>query len=116
METLTEGFNYLRRYLAYSGRIVIVVTLLAAIGAVTVVWTQLRSGRVEPYGLLSVLFVVAYLSFVVISGGDWMEGGRFLVPILPEAMMLIPLGFIRFPRYRVFPNRSYTHPGFPSSS
>jgi hypothetical protein len=28
-------------------------------------------------------FVIAYLGFIVASGGDWMGGGRFFVPIMP---------------------------------
>ncbi len=33
------------------------------------------------------LFVFSYSLFIVLSGGDWMEGGRFLVPMLPIAFL-----------------------------
>jgi len=52
-----------------------------------VIWSQLKTKQINPYILLSVLFVATYASFILFSGGDWMEGGRFLVPLLPVAMM-----------------------------
>lgn len=37
-----------------------------------------------PEGLvLAALVAASYLGFTVVSGGDWMEGGRFLVPAAP---------------------------------
>ncbi len=33
--------------------------------------------------VIIVSFVVATIAFTIFSGGDWMEGGRFIVPILP---------------------------------
>jgi hypothetical protein len=38
---------------------------------------------------LSLVFLFAYVSFIVASGGDWMEGGRFLVPVLPVALAVL---------------------------
>lgn len=35
------------------------------------------------------VYVASHLSFVVLSGGDWMEGGRFLVPIAPVCGVLL---------------------------
>ncbi|MSQ44290.1 MAG: hypothetical protein EXR45_08835 [Chloroflexi bacterium] len=34
------------------------------------------------------VFVAIYILFVLTSGGDWMEGGRFFVPILAPAIIL----------------------------
>lgn len=34
------------------------------------------------------VFVAIYILFVLTSGGDWMEGGRFFVPILAPAIVL----------------------------
>jgi hypothetical protein len=45
--------------------------------------------RVRPFLVLSVTLIFAYLSFIIMSGGDWMEGGRFLVPVLPVAFALL---------------------------
>jgi hypothetical protein len=33
-------------------------------------------------------FVLAQLAFIVAAGGDWMEGGRFLVPMVPAVCAL----------------------------
>jgi hypothetical protein len=39
--------------------------------------------------------LLAYLAFIVLSGGDWMQAGRFLVPVLPVACLLALYGFQR---------------------
>lgn len=36
-------------------------------------------------------FLVAQTAFVLFSGGDWMENGRFLVPIVPLLLLVLPL-------------------------
>lgn len=46
------------------------------------------------------LFVTAYTAFIIFSGGDWMEGGRFLVPLLPFISLLIARSFELFPLNR----------------
>ncbi len=35
------------------------------------------------------VFILVFLSFLVTSGGDWMEGGRLVVPVLPIAAMMV---------------------------
>jgi len=45
--------------------------------------------RPRSFLVLGATFVFAYTSFVIASGGDWMEGGRFLVPVLPVAFALL---------------------------
>jgi hypothetical protein len=83
---LRLGIIYLKQQLIFSLYIkIIAVSIAFSIGYV--VWTQLRTKQVDPYILLSVLFLVTYISFIIFSGGDWMEGGRFLVHLLPIAMI-----------------------------
>ena len=36
-----------------------------------------------------VALVMVYLAFILTAGGDWMEGGRFAVPILPLVYVLL---------------------------
>ncbi|HSC75040.1 MAG TPA: hypothetical protein VLB90_02245 [Pseudomonadales bacterium] len=45
----------------------------------------------SPQTLLALLaiFVIVYTGFIWTAGGDWMQAGRFLVPILPAAAMLL---------------------------
>ncbi|NJO16761.1 MAG: hypothetical protein HC877_13750 [Thioploca sp.] len=48
---------------------------------------QIFRGRVqdprEPALVIILLFFLAQMAFVVAKGDDWMEGGRFFVPVLP---------------------------------
>lgn len=37
---------------------------------------------------LTAVFVIVYTGFIWAAGGDWMQAGRFLVPILPAAALL----------------------------
>jgi hypothetical protein len=43
------------------------------------------------------LFAVALVAFVVLSGGDWMEQGRFLVPLVPFLALMTPAGLRTVP-------------------
>lgn len=52
-------------------------------------WQVFSARRPRPFLVFGATFVFAYLSFAIMSGGDWMEGGRFLVPALPVAMALL---------------------------
>jgi hypothetical protein len=46
-----------------------------------------RRKPMTPAIVVAALFTGAGLSFDVANGGDWMEGGRFLVPIVPTAVV-----------------------------
>jgi len=62
--------------------------LLAMTGAV-VALARFGAGGAKSWPiLLASLFCVAQLGFVVLGGGDWMEAGRFLVPLVPVAAVL----------------------------
>lgn len=39
--------------------------------------------------LLASFVILGYSSFILLSGGDWMQAGRFLVPVLPLAAFLV---------------------------
>ena len=45
-------------------------------------------------GLLLSLYTLAYIAFILLVGGDWMEGSRFIVPVMPAlavlAVVIIP--------------------------
>lgn len=53
----------------------------------------LRSLRVDTATdntiLLASFALLAYCGFILLSGGDWMQAGRFLVPILPLAALIV---------------------------
>jgi hypothetical protein len=86
---LLTGLNYLRRdFIAHVGSTIMFVAV--ALSGFYAAWTLLRAEKLDFYLAFSLLLLAAYLSFVLLSGGDWMEGGRFLVHVLPVAMALVP--------------------------
>ncbi|MGA2261212.1 MAG: hypothetical protein ABSH28_07245 [Acidobacteriota bacterium] len=48
-----------------------------------------RTAASMPRTMFPFLFLASYFMCVAIVGGDWMEGGRFLVPILPVLFVLL---------------------------
>jgi len=65
--------------------------VLSAIPALPFIMTKKPDTKTTFLGLA----VLAQCSFVVFAGGDWMPGGRFLVPIMPVVALLLPLGVHR---------------------
>ena len=55
----------------------------------------------EPISTVVVAFLIAGAAFVVASGGDWMECGRFLVPLAPLAAICVAGELRRFANPRV---------------
>jgi hypothetical protein len=96
---LRFGFLYLKRQITFDlyTQIMSIFTLFS-IGYV--IWSQLKKKVINPYILLSVLFLAAYALFILFSGGDWMEGARFVVPLLPVAMMFPALVLGRLLNHR----------------
>lgn len=41
--------------------------------------------------------LLGYLAFIVLTGGDWMQAGRFVVPVLPLACMLVTYTICQLP-------------------
>ena len=73
------------------------VSLLPFFAIAGTVYLARRLVRDEPEfigGLLLALYAVAYISFIFLVGGDWMEGSRFIVPVIPAlavlAVVIIP--------------------------
>ncbi len=73
------------------------LSLLPFFAIAGVIYVARKIGRDEPEfvgGLLLALFVLVYLGFILIAGGDWMEGSRFIVPVIPAlavlAVMIVP--------------------------
>ena len=81
-ETAALGMRYL---LAHP-----VASSITTIAAGTGLWRVLRPRSDQDLTLpLAGLFVGAQLGFVLFSGGDWMEGARFLAPTLPLCLVLL---------------------------
>lgn len=72
--------------------------LLAAMGAIRVTIALVRGSR-PPAAILTtaVLFALVYTGFVVAVGGDWMPLGRFIVVLLPPAVLLATVALGEIP-------------------
>lgn len=67
------------------------LSLLPFFSIAGVVYLARRFVRDEPDfigGLLLALYAVAYVTFIFLVGGDWMEGSRFIVPVIPALAVL----------------------------
>lgn len=83
------------RYLGTGGaRVDGLVWVLAGVAALYWLLAAGRRRRVEPVVMVASLFVAGGYAFILLNGGDWMEGHRFMVPLLPAAVVL----FIRASR------------------
>lgn len=87
---LDDGLSYLVAWngIGWSGLPLLLVVLGFAFSWTRGVWRRSEASsemptEQDPGPWLCSLIALAYLGFAVTSGGDWMEGGRFLVPITP---------------------------------
>lgn len=83
LDKITAGFLYF----IYAMQL----TLIIYVGVILwVVYLLFRRKIVLPVVFMITLSLsCAYLAFIVASGGDWMTGGRFFVPIVPLLVCLL---------------------------
>lgn len=79
-ETTALGWHYLTAQP--------LATSLSILAIGTGFWRGLR-GKADARLILASLFISAQVGFVLFSGGDWMEGARFLAPTLPLCFVLL---------------------------
>lgn len=66
--------------------------LTSAVSAVALLAALVEAARTRTsafFLLVAIPYCVASLAFVLLSGGDWMEGGRFFVPMTPLIAILV---------------------------
>lgn len=80
-DRLREGLRYLT-----SGPASLIVAAATVLG-VAGVGVACARGRIPVALALSALFAAGQLGFVIAVGGDWIPGGRFLVPLVPFAFI-----------------------------
>lgn len=104
MASVREGFEYLTTNLSsglWEIKILVVGISLFYISRALLSKKEKPGNDFGFFATLSgTLFVTAYSAFIIFSGGDWMEGGRFLVPLLPFVSLLIACSFELFPLNR----------------
>jgi len=91
--TFKQGFFYFIGQL-FCNPFLAVMTILSAGSFIYSLWNDFHKKYINPYLLFSSLLLIIYIVFIFFSGGDWMEGGRFIVPIIPIAVMFIPYALI----------------------
>jgi hypothetical protein len=91
IDKVVNGLHYFKRYAWNEGPATATVTVAIVLSVCVAAVSQLRARTLNVYVVLSLLFAVGYVCCVVVSGGDWMEGGRFLAHFLPVAIGFIPL-------------------------
>lgn len=91
LQTIAQGLNYLKIHL-FSGPPAAILTLAMILGLSVSASRHVKLSGASPPALLSFLFILLYGGMVVLAGGDWMEGGRFIAHLLPVAMMFLVLG------------------------
>jgi hypothetical protein len=89
---LKAGVAYVLQGVVETNPVGFVLAVLAVIG----IWRIAR--KPTALGVLVVTATLAESGFVVLAGGDWMEGGRFLVPITVLAAILSAVGLAGFTR------------------
>jgi len=84
MEKLWFGFYYILRY----GLANIIFIFGIIVSGIYLLRQLLHKPKPDFYLFLSACALLAYAFFILSSGGDWMQMGRFLVPVLPLAAIL----------------------------
>lgn len=81
-------------YFVYSAQLSLIIYTLS-------LWGIFRKRlEVSPHILATFSFCLAYLAFIVASGGDWMAGGRFFVPIIPLLIILALFVYQKHKHYK----------------
>lgn len=88
---LSDGVDYARQWLWRPDTVVLIAVALLV----------LRGLRRTPLETFVGLGALVQLGFVIGTGGDWMEAGRFFVPFLTVVAVLAAVGVSRVPARRV---------------
>jgi hypothetical protein len=73
-----------------------VPVVIGSLGALRAGWQEFTGERVNPYAMLSSVFLAAYFGFIVLVEGDWMEGGRMIAHAIPVAVAFVACLLLRY--------------------
>ena len=83
LERSIQGIEYILNHFWMPS--LVILTILA-------IYTLYNTSQVNDSKRLTIIiifsFIITTLAFIVTSGGDWMMGGRFFVPVLPLLVIL----------------------------
>lgn len=90
---MEQGWTYLASYGDWLPLIGHALGICTLAGMASAAWPRRGAGEEYAPRLMVSMFAFSFLAFVIFSGGDWMEAGRFLVPVLPLIILcyLAPL-------------------------
>ncbi|MBI5155606.1 hypothetical protein HZA57_10255 [Candidatus Poribacteria bacterium] len=97
--TAMHGLDYLRAYFIGAPVLLLGLALPAVRRIRALERKNLNPVELDWVASLGVVFSALQLFFVVLVGGDWMPGMRFLVPMLPVLCLLASLTIEHFPRF-----------------
>jgi len=89
--SIMKGLLYIKGNFLDGGLPMIFLSAIMAVSFLLVLGKQFRKEGFNIYSTLSLLYVAGYMAFAILVGGDWMEGGRFLVPFIPVAISMAPI-------------------------
>jgi len=104
LSTIQEGWTYYKHTFSTSVAIIL-VAVFYSIGLFYAFFELFVASDNNVYSAniyikISVAYTIVYMAFILFSGGDWMEGGRFFVPILPLTTISFLLALRNFLRSR----------------
>lgn len=88
--TLESYIHYFEKTISTDWSIT-VLSVITTICVIVVMFKIIKKSRVDGFTALLPAFLLANVAFIFFSTGDWMEGGRFFVHILPLALICIPV-------------------------
>jgi hypothetical protein len=80
---MERGWAYLATYGDWLPLIGHTLGICTLAGMASAAWPRRGAGEEYAPRLMVSMSAFSFLAFVFFSGGDWMEAGRFLVPVLP---------------------------------
>lgn len=89
LSRLMEGFSYFGDSIITTNSIsIFLLAVIMILVSISSILFKQYSNKFSLFTILISLFVLIYIAFIITSGGDWMESGRFFVPILPMVAVL----------------------------
>lgn len=88
LSQIPQGLNYFYGFIGF-------YKILFFVFIISLIWTLLflskKSNSIVWRNIcfLNVVVLLGYLGFIVMTGGDWMLGYRFFVPVIPPIIMII---------------------------